>query len=423
LTKNGRKAYNLSRRPFVLIENVIDRNDAAEKILRFRDSEQVKIITGIRRCGKSVLLAIIAQKIMKSGIDSSHIISINMEDYDFIHLAEPDACWNYLVSKMSGDGRYYIFIDEVQQIGDWEKIISSLRLKNTDIYITGSNSKILSGELATLLSGRYIEFHLGTVSFMEYIGWKRKLGTAEDISKELESYIRFGGYPLAVTTGYSEEKTDAIVGDIFNSTVYKDVITRGKIKDEYLLLKILDYIFDNVGNIFSIRRVSDYINSNGGKSNPQTVANYLVSMEKAFVIKKAPRYDIKGKQLLESMEKYYVADHSLMYARKGYSFAMIAQVLENIVFNEALRRSYKVFVGKTGEKEIDFIAERGAERVYIQVSYSIADPKTLERELAPLEATGDSYRKYIVCMDRLAAGNKNGISLIYMGDFLLMANW
>ncbi len=402
---------------------MIDRELFADKVLKFINNEQIKIITGVRRCGKSFLLKILTQKLQSMEIEQNHIIELSMEDYDFNALCDPDACYNYIKEKIVDEKKYYILIDEVQNIRDWEKVVNSLRLKNTDIYITGSNSKILSGELATLLSGRYVEFKLQTNSFSEVYNYFSAQNPQTEKLSCLQNYILFGGYPLVVTTKYEEELSRAIVTDIFNSTVYKDVITHNKIKDETLLLKIIDFVLDNVGNLFSLKKISDFMNSAGYKTNVQTVSNYISALEKAYIIEKAPRFDIKGKELLATTQKYYIADHSLMYVRKGYSIEYIAQVLENIVFNEIRRRGYKAYVGKFGEKEIDFIAQNADEKIYIQVSYSVLTPETLERELAPLQAVKDSYPKYVVTMDSLAGGNKEGIKFIHLADFLLKKEW
>lgn len=315
--------------------------------------------------------------------------------------------------------KYYILIDEVQFISEWEQVVNSLRLRNVSIIITGSNSKILSGELATLLAGRYVEFQLRTVSFAEYYNSLKEVEPNINVQECIDYYIQNGGYPVVLASNLSGEQASSIVADIYNSTVLKDVVARSGIKDEHLMERLINYLFDNVGNLISIRRIVDYLNSNGTKTSIPTISGYIKALEKVFVIEKVSRYDIKGKELLSSIDKYYVADHSLMYVRKGFSFEYIGQVLENIVYNDLKRRGYKVYVGKIGEKEVDFIAEKPNSKVYVQVSYSLGEASTLLRELQPLQQIKDNYNKYIVSMDSLAKGNVDGIELVYLPEFLL----
>ncbi len=402
---------------------VIERELYVKQIKNMLSNEQIKVITGARRCGKSYLLDLIIETLKGDGVADDHIIKLAMEDMSNKFLRDGDVCHQFLIDKIKDDDKYYVLIDEVQMIDSWEQVVNSLRLRNTSIVITGSNSKILSGELATLLSGRYVEFQLRTVSFSEYYNSLRKMSNSSiDVRNCIEEYIKNGGYPIVLSSNMDNYQISSIVTDIFHSTVLKDVVMRNGIKDEVLLGKLVDYLFDNVGNLISIRKVVDYLNSNGTKTNAQTISNYVKALEKAFVVEKVPRYDIKGKELLTSIDKYYVADHSLMYVRRGYSFDYIGQVLENIVYNDLKSRGYKVYVGKFGDKEIDFIAEFPNQKVYVQVSYSIANADTLSRELQPLMDVRDNYKKYIVTMDSLASGNKDGIEFIYLPNFLLKDN-
>lgn len=401
---------------------IIERELYVNQIKKMLESEQIKVITGVRRCGKSYLLDFIINTLKKDGVNESHIIKLPMEDMSFGFLKDPDVCHKYLLDKMTDENKYYILIDEVQLINDWEKVVNSLRLRNASIIITGSNSIVLSGELASLLSGRYVEFQLKTVSFSEYYNSLCKENSHVDLRQTMEYYIANGGYPIILSSNLDEMQVSSIVTDIFHSTVLKDAVARNDLKDEALMGKLVDYLFDNVGNLISIRKIVDYLNSNGTKTNVQTISNYIKALEKAFIVEKAPRYDVKGKELLSSIDKYYVADHSLMYVRKGFSFEYIGQVLENIVFNDLKRRGYKVYVGKLGEKEIDFIAEKPNEKIYVQVSYTIASKDTLNRELEPLKEIKDNYKKYIVTMDSLASGNNEGIEFIYLPNFLIKEN-
>lgn len=397
---------------------IIERELYVNQIKRMLNNEQIKVITGVRRCGKSYLLDFIIETLKSDGIDEDHIIKLPMEDMVFSFLQAPDVCHKYLLEKMTDGKKYYILIDEVQLINDWERVVNSLRLRNTSIIITGSNSKVLSGELASLLSGRYVEFQLRTVSFSEYYNSLKKENKNMEMRQALEHYIANGGYPIILSSNLDAMQASSIVTDIFHSTVLKDAVARNDLKDEALMGRLVDYLFDNVGNLISIRKVVDYLNSNGTKTNAQTISNYIKALERAFIIEEVPRYDIKGKELLSSISKYYVADHSLMYVRKGFSIEYIGQVLENIVYNDLKRRGYKVYVGKLGEKEIDFIAERPNEKIYVQVSYTIANKDTLNRELEPLKDIKDNYKKYIVTMDSLASGNNDGIEFVYLPNFL-----
>lgn len=397
---------------------IIERELYVNQIKKMLNNEQIKVITGVRRCGKSYLLDLIIDTLISDGVDRNHIIKLSMEDMAFGFLKDPDVCHKYLLDKMIDNNKYYILIDEVQIINDWERVVNSLRLRNTSIIITGSNSKVLSGELASLLSGRYVEFQLRTVSFLEYFNSLKKQNSNADLRQAIEYYIANGGYPIILSSNLDAMQVSSIVKDIFHSTVLKDAVARNSLKDEALMERLVDFLFDNVGNLISIRKIVDYLNSNGTKTNTQTISNYIKALQKAFVIEEAPRYDVKGKELLSSVSKYYVADHSLMYVRKGFSFEYIGQVLENIVYNDLKRRGYKVYVGKFGEKEIDFIAEKPNEKIYVQVSYTVANKDTLIRELEPLKDIKDNYKKYIVTMDSLASGNNEGIEFVYLPNFL-----
>ena len=397
----------------------IERGLYVDQICKFMDNEQIKIITGIRRCGKSYMLNLIIDMLVASGVKEDHIIKIPMEDMLYDHLRDGKKCHQFVIDKIIDGYKYYILIDEVQLVDGWEQVVNSLRLRNTSVIITGSNSQILSGELATLLSGRYVEFELRTIAFSEYFNSLKMSGSNVGIKDAFDYFVQNGGYPIILATNLEESQVSTIVADIYHSTVLKDVVLKNGIKDEMLMGKLIDYLFDNVGNLISIRKIVDYLNSNGVKTNVQTIGNYIKALERAFVIEKVSRYDIKGKELLASIDKYYVADHSLMYVRKGFSYEYIAQVMENIVYNELKRRGYKVYIGKFGEKEVDFIAEKSNNKVYIQVSYNLSNQETMKRELEPLQKIKDNYNKYIVTMDSLAKGNSEGIEFVYLPDFLL----
>ena len=391
--------------------------------------------------------------------DQEHILYINFEDIGFANLLTAKELHEYIIAKIKDDKKYFIFLDEIQDVVGWEKAVNSLRLRNTDIYITGSNSQLLSGELATHIAGRHVSFEIYPLSFQEFVnfrweclpltigqmdslkipvgeldslkipynkldeGIKKNFKPSESYYKhELGEYIRIGGFPALSTSPYSHDRAKKIVEDIHSSAVLKDVIKRHKVKNVALLERIIAYIYDNVGSLLSIRNIENYLKNNGG-GNFETISNYIGHLENACIIKKAQRYEIKGKKLLESNDKYYLADHSLQYAIRDFKEENMPRILENIVFNELIRRGYKVYVGKmsnTDSREIDFVAEKnnGDEKVYVQVCYEYSSAETRKREFTPLTEIKDHYPKYVVTY-RSIKDNVNGVVGIPLEDFLL----
>ena len=406
------------------MEKLIEREIYTSKIKGFIDKEPVKIITGIRRCGKSGILKLIRQEVMRT-TDDDHIIFINFEESEFDEIASYKDLNRYVAGRMKDDGRYYLFLDEIQRVDEWEKAVNSLRLKNTDIYITGSNSKLLSGEMATLLSGRYVSFDAGTLSFEEFISFRKESGLIEETQYGryalLDDYIRIGGFPMLSTVRFTDEQARQVVSDIQSSVVLKDVVARYKIKNSPLLERIISFLYDNVGRFVSCRKIADHLKSNGGGADFETISSYIGYLEGAYVIKRVIRYDVKGKRLLESNDKYYLADHSLQYAVRDMKMTNMPGVLENIVHNDLVRRGYKVYVGKMGTKEIDFVAERinGSDKVYVQVCMRYGSIETIDREFSPLEDIKDHYPKYVVTMDTYWNEDRNGVIGIHLNDFLL----
>lgn len=401
----------------------IERMIYTNRIKGFFDKELVKIITGIRRCGKSEVLKLVKQEALKT-TDEAHIIFINFEDAEFDEIVSYRDLNEFITGKMKDDKRYYIFLDEIQRIDQWEKTVNSLRLKNTDIYITGSNSQLLSGELATLLAGRYVAFEINTLSFAEFTQFRKECGVKSE-ADELDDYIKIGGFPLLSVSQFTEEQSRQIVMDIHSSAVLKDVAVRNKIKNIPLLERIIAFIYDNVGNLVSVRRIADYLKSNGGGADSETVSSYIGYLEKACIIRKVSRYDIKGKKLLESNDKYYLADHSLQYVIRDMRRTNLPGILENIVYNELIRRDYKVYVGKIAAKEIDFIAEKinGGEKVYVQVCVEFSSKETLDREFLPLTGIKDHYPKYVVTLDKYWKEDRLGVTGIHLKDFLLKESY
>ena len=426
------------------MDKLIERKIYTDKIKGFFDKEQIKIITGIRRCGKSGILKLVQQEALKI-TDERHIIFINFEDAEFDNIQTYKDLNKYVADRIKDDKKYYIFLDEIQMVENWEKAVNSLRLKNTDIYITGSNSQLLSSELATLLAGRYVAFEISTLSFAEFIQFRKECSVSNkiilpdiigDISKpknrsvlviendELDEYIKIGGFPVLSTTQFTESQARQTVTDIHSSAVLKDVVVRNKIKNVPLLERIIAFIYDNVGGLVSMRKITDYLKSNGGGADFETVSSYVGYLENACIINRVSRFDIKGKKLLESNDKYYLADHSLQYAVRDMKRTNLSGILENIVYNELLRRDYKVYVGKMSKddnREIDFVVEKinGSEKVYIQACTEYGGKETMDREFTPLAEIKDHYPKYVVTLDKYWQENRNGVVGIHLKDFLL----
>jgi len=401
---------------------MIKRTLYLNKISEFIDKPFVKVITGLRRSGKSTILILLKEELKKRNVHEEQIVYLNFESFEFSHLNTYSDLYNYVKGKVLKKGlRYYIFLDEVQMVGEWEKAVNSFLVDfNADIYITGSNSQLLSSKLATYLTGRYVEFQVFTISFAELFLFKNITKDSVDIYKEFLHYLRMGGFPVLYTANYSLDTAYKIVYDIYSSAILRDTIQRNKIRDVELLERVVSYVFDNIGNNFSAKKVADYFKSQQRKVDINTVYNYLKALEEAYIIHRIQRYDIKGKEILKTQEKYYIGDVALLYAIMGYKDRMISCILENIVMLELKRKGYKVFVGKSGLTEIDFVAEKPGQKIYVQVAYLLSEPSTIEREFSPLLEVKDHYPKYVVTMDNLWKDNIDGVIHINIADFLLM---
>lgn len=382
---------------------MIRRDLYLNSILPFIDKPVIKVITGIRRSGKSEILKMMHNELLERGIQESHIIYMNFESFKWEKQKSAASLYVYMEQNINNQERYYILLDEIQEVDEWEKAVNSFLVDwNVDITITGSNSRLLSSELSTYLTGRYVDFRILPLSFSEYLDFRGiNTPTAAVRKEEFNKYLRTGGFPMVHTAEYSEAEIYKVVFDIYSSAILRDTIQRNKIRNIEMLERIVSFVFDNVGNCISAKGISDYFKSQNRRIDNETIYNYLQALESSFIIYKAPRYDLRGKELLQTNEKYYVADASLIYAVYGYTPHLIAGILENLVYLELLRKGYQVFVGKQDTKEIDFVAQRKDERLYIQVSYMLSADKTLEREIAPLKTISDNYPKYIVCMDEL----------------------
>lgn len=388
----------------------------------FMDKPVVKIITGMRRSGKSALLELTRQELLSRGIKNTNIIFINFESLRYEALKDYKALYSEIVKKAEQtDGRVYILLDEIQEVDAWEQVINSLRVDfDCDIYVTGSNAKLLSGELATLLAGRYIEIRVYPLDFMEYLDFAAENEGEAKLSKQehFANFLRFGGLPGIHQMKWDENRIMQYLQDIYNSVLLKDVVARNKIRDTALLESIVLYLMDNVGNTFSAKTISDFLKSQGRKLSVETVYNYLKALENAFLIHKVARFDIKGKRILETQEKYYLSDLGLRHAVMGYRDNDIAGILENTVYLELLRRGFSVKIGKQGVTEVDFVANKTDERIYIQVCY-ILTPENTDREFAPLEAITDNYEKMVISADTLLQINRGGIRQKNIVDFLM----
>lgn len=392
------------------------------QIRSYINTPVIKVITGMRRSGKSALLELTRDELKRNGVSDNNIIYINFESLRYADLKTDMMLYKHIMDLSNTiKGKIYILLDEIQEVDDWEKIINSFRVDlDCDIYVTGSNAKLLSGELATLLAGRYVEIHVYPLSFSEYIKFTEndEEGKNKSIDKKFADYIRYGGLPGIHQLKWDEKAVMQYLEDIYNSVILKDVVQRNNIRDTALLEAIIHYLMDNIGNTFSAKTISDFLKSQGRKLSVETVYNYIEALQSAFIINKVKRFDIKGKKILETQEKYYMSDLGLRHAVMGYNDNDIAGVLENVVYEELLRREYKVYIGKQGVAEVDFVAENKEDRIYIQVCY-ILHEGDIEREFAPLEAISDNYEKVVISADSLMKINRNGIRQKNIIDFLL----
>jgi uncharacterized protein len=405
---------------------MIVREQYLTQIREFIDKPFIKVLTGIRRCGKSVMLQMLRDVLLSRGIAETNIILINFESFEFSELNTSEKLYNYIRNKIADNQNYYILLDEIQEVKDWEKAVNALTVDfNADIYITGSNSRLLSSELATYLAGRFVEIPVYTLSFSEFLHFRKHLKPEPEM-RNVEAFGRFlqlGGFPVLHTLDYPVETAWKIVFDIYSSAILRDTVQRYNIRDVELLERVVRFVFDNIGNSFSAKNVADYFKSQQRKIDLNTVYNYLYALESAFIIFRTPRYDIKGREILKTYEKYFVGDHSLIYALMGYRGRMISGLLENIVSHELRRRGYKVFVGKFDDKEIDFVAEIKDEKIFVQVCYLMAEQSTVDREIAPLLSIRDNHPKYVVTMDEAWNDNIEGIRVLHIADFLLLEKY
>lgn len=403
---------------------MISRELYMSRIRPFIGNELIKVLTGIRRAGKSVMLYLIQRELISSGVKEDQFIFINFENMSNAHLCSADELHREVIRRINGiSGKVYLFFDEIQEVVGWEKCVNSFRVEfNCDIYITGSNAKLLSGELATYLAGRYVEFVIYPFSFGEFSELYHTVFPNSDSRATFSRYLTDGGMPYLRNLRYAEEPSRQYLQDLYNSVVLKDVLKRNKIRDVDLLERIITYITVNIGTTFSATAISKYLKSEGRTVAPETILNYIKACEDAFLFYRVRRQDLQGKKILTVNEKYYIADHGIREAVFGGNMKDINLIFENIVYMELLRRGYKVTVGKAGEKEIDFIAEKQAEKLYIQVAYLLASEETIQREFGVYDAIRDNYPKYVVSYDEFDM-SRDGIKHMNIRDFLMSEQW
>ncbi len=394
---------------------VIYREEYMKKLKSYKDKRIIKVLTGVRRSGKSTILNEFKKELIDSGVLEKNIISINFEDNDNKDLLDYQKLHEYIIENADSKCMNYIFLDEIQNVNDFQKCIDSLFLREyLDIYITGSNSYMLSGELATYLTGRYIQIHVMTLSFKEYLSY---YGNSDELKKYNE-YSMYGGFPYLINLDDSNQKLEYL-DSIYNTVIVKDVINRKKVNDVMMLESVCRFLFDNIGSSVSTKKISDTLSSNGRKNSVHTIEEYINSLLESYILYKVNRFDIKGKKLLKTQEKYYLSDMGLRtYLLGKNNNRDLGHILENIIFLELKRKGYRVYIGKNDINEVDFVVETEDEYIYIQVALSVRDEQTLQRELKPLDSIANHYKKYIITLD-YDTNNYNGIKQISAMDFLL----
>lgn len=398
---------------------MIKRQLYIDKLKNFKDLQLIKILSGIRRCGKSTILEMFSEELSKTGVPQEHIIRRNYSDPNENYNMTYKDMFDDIRGEIKDGERHYLLLDEIQEIDGWERTINGLlENTNTDIYVTGSNSKLLSGEISSYLSGRYISIPVFPLSFSEFREFTPSYNT--DISDQIDDYIRTGGFPLVALSGLDAASKYQIVDGIYNSVVSSDITRRNKIGNIELFNRVVRFIVENVGKTFSANSIAKFLKNEGRSLSVETIYNYIEWLEKAFIIYRCNRFDMQGKSILKTQEKFYLADHSLKYSIMGFNPSSVASTLENIVYLELKRHEYNVYIGKNGNKEIDFVAQKDEIKIYIQVCRSL--PEESNREIDNLKEIADNHRKYILTLDKHSVGYIEGIEIVYLPDFLLESN-
>lgn len=404
--------------------SMIQRPIYVDKIMAFVNTPFVKILTGVRRCGKSTILKMIIKRLKTEyDIPDERILSYRFDSMEYDGVTAKQV-YDEIKAKLSERGKTYIFLDEMQEIKGWEKVVNTLASDfDVDIYVTGSNSRMMSSEISTYLTGRYVAFRIYTLSFAEYLIFKAQYGAVGAPREELVNYIRLGGFPATHLQEHSQDEIYTIVRDIYNSTIFSDIVKRNQVRKIDQLERVVKFTFSNVGNTFSAKSISDYLKSEKRSLDNETVYSYLEKLEKAYLLHRCSRYDLQGKEVLKTQEKFYLADTALRYSVLGYDSDTVASSLENVVYLELCRRGYTVNIGKTADGEIDFVASRQNEKIYVQVTQEINSQKTEKREYSRLLDIRDNYPKYVLRTDDFAGGNYEGIKAMHVADFLLSNNY
>lgn len=386
----------------------------------FVNTPFIKILTGIRRCGKSTIMKMLINELKKSGIQDNQILTYNFDSLQYEELKTAQALYAHLKQKLYPTGKTYLFLDEIQEVESWEKVVNSLMTDcDVDIFVTGSNSRMMSSEISTYLTGRYVSFRIYPLSFSEYLLFRKEYAEVLDPYTELANYLKLGGFPAVHLQKYTQDDVYTIVRDIYNSTIFTDIVKRSQIRKVDQLERIVKFAFDNVGRTFSAASLSKYLKSENRTIDNETVYNYISKLESAYILHRCPRYDVQGKEILKTQEKFYLADPALRYSVLGYSSDNTAAMLENVVYLELLRRGYEVTVGKLDTAEIDFVAMKQENKLYIQVAQEIGSAETEKREFRKLLDIRDNYPKYVLRTDIFAGGNVEGIKTMPIADFLL----
>lgn len=403
---------------------MIYRKTYMDKIIPFIDTPFVKILTGVRRCGKSTVMEMIKEELLQRGISKENIISYRFDSLENEEIDTASKLYKEIKRQVRKDEKMYIFLDEIQEVKDWEKAANSfLSDFGADVYVTGSNSRMMSSEISTYLTGRYVSFRIYPLSFSEYLEFRKTYADWNDIYSEFARYIRFGGFPALQLQEYSLDSAYTVVRDIYNSTIFTDIVKRSQIRKIDQLERIVKYTFSNTGQTFSALSLSKYLKSQNRAMDPETVYNYLSKLESAYILHRCSRFDIRGKEILKTQEKFYLADPAFRFAVLGFNEDDVASTLENIVFLELRHRGYDVYVGKLDQNEIDFVAVRQNEKLYIQIAQEISSEKTKEREYGNLLSIADNYPKYVLRTDILTGGNHEGIKTMHVADFLLSEDY
>ena len=406
---------------------MIYRPQYIEKILPYIDTPFVKVLSGVRRCGKSTILKMVIEKLKERGILSENILSYNFDSMQYDYIKTAKSLYDEIKSRLSPNGKTYLFLDEIQEVQSWEKAVNSFMTDfDVDIYVTGSNSRMLSFEISTYLTGRYISFRIFPLSFAEFIEFRKRyavpnmrLGQYEEFVR----YLRFGGFPAIHLKEYTPDEAYSIVRDIYNSTIFTDIVKRNEIRKVDQLERIVKFAFDNIGRTFSAASVAKYLKNEQRAIDNETVYDYLSKLESAFILHRCSRYDIQGKEILKTQEKFYLSDTALRYSVLGYTSDSVAAMLENVVYLELLRRGYDVYIGKIGSAEIDFMAVKQENKLYIQITERIEREETEQREYGRLLSIADNYPKYVLRTDEFAGGNYMGIKTMHIADFLLSSEY